>query len=180
MRSSFAAHTKPFSESYWTVYVSVPGNDSRGADLHSPELLANRVTKALTAGDRRAPCKDHNDVTARGAADLPHVIQVDEAGATDSQHRLRLQGLLRMLQRAAGRVRIPPDRESNVVSIGFDHLHAPRACPSLVAFWWQILGDARGLEAVVLALRAEVLGLDCIARLIASTSSSVAPSVQAA
>src|SRR5256886_5452121 len=46
--------------------------------------------------------RSHQDeVPARGAAHFPHVTHVHQTRAADAQHRLRLKGLLGLLQRAA-------------------------------------------------------------------------------
>src|SRR5580704_12679703 len=82
-----------------------------GSEFQPLEIMAHGLAIALAAGHRGAARHYQDEVAARGAADLLHVAHVDEAGAADAQHRLRLKGLLRLLQRAAGVKGFAPDRE---------------------------------------------------------------------
>src|SRR6185437_2616728 len=63
---------------------------SARADFQPVEVLAHRVAKAFTARYGGAPGEHQDEITARRAADFPHMVHVHEAGAADTQHRLRL------------------------------------------------------------------------------------------
>src|SRR5215831_19899395 len=65
------------------------------------EVLPDRIAEALAARDRRAADAHQDEVAARRAADFLHVAHVHQARAADAQHRLRLEGALRLPQRAA-------------------------------------------------------------------------------
>src|SRR6185437_3913188 len=67
-----------------------PRPPSARTDLQPIEVLAHRVAKALTARHSGATGEHQDEITARRAADLPHMVDVHEAGAADAQHGLRL------------------------------------------------------------------------------------------
>src|SRR5579863_9033488 len=73
----------------------------RWCELQPLEILSDRIAKPLAARHGRAAGDHEDEVAARRAADLLHVAHVHEAGAADAQHRLRLEGALGLLQRAA-------------------------------------------------------------------------------
>src|SRR5262245_4859761 len=85
--------------------------------------MAHGLAIALAARHCGAAGHYQDEIAARGAADLLHVAHVDEAGAADAQHRLRLKGLLGLLQRAAGVEGFAADREPHVVAVRLHHLH---------------------------------------------------------
>src|SRR5215469_15280683 len=95
---------------------------SGGSEFQTLQVLAHRVAVSLAARHRRATVHDQDEVTAWRAAHFLHVAHVDETGAADAQHRLRLEGFFRLLQRAARMEGVAADGETDVVAVGLDHL----------------------------------------------------------
>src|SRR5215470_731301 len=74
----------------WTRRAICQDGPSGRSEFQPLEVMAHGLAIALAARHRRAAGHYQDEVAARGAADLLHVAHVDEAGAADAQHRLRL------------------------------------------------------------------------------------------
>src|SRR6185503_14093816 len=90
----------------------------RAADHELPDALSDLVTEALAAHDGRAAAKYEHVVAASRATHLLDMVDVDEAGAVDLQHRLRAQRLLGVEERAARVEGVLADRQLHVVAVG--------------------------------------------------------------
>src|SRR6185312_4458269 len=136
----------------------------RAADHELPDALSDLVTEALAAHDGRAAAKYEHVVAASRATHLLDMVDVDEAGAVDLQHRLRAQRLLGVEERAARVEGVLADRQLHVVAVGgheldlgdIDHVHrtadlGEQAGPRLEARLRQALQlrECRGGDLVI-------------------------------
>ncbi len=69
----------------------VPPELRSGPQLHRVQVLPHALPMALAAGHRGSARQNEYEVTARRTAQFADVIDVDETGATDAQHRLAAQ-----------------------------------------------------------------------------------------
>src|SRR5271170_1714064 len=94
-----------------------------GREFQPFQVLADRIAESLAARHGGAAGHHQNEIPARRAADLLDVAHVDQAGAADAQHGLRLERLLSLLQGAPGVKGVAADRQPYVVAVSLHHLH---------------------------------------------------------